>query len=108
MFEDLPDERTQFRRARQIGAVACEIDAGEDDFGVAVGNRTAQIAARAPDRHRTQMAATEWNDAESTGVIAAILPLHESAGSAGKRLDKMRRGAPHRHDVVDDRSSRAA
>src|SRR6266571_5473883 len=106
MFEDLPNQRAELWRARQIGAVAGDIDAGEHNLVVAVGDQAAHVLDRRPDRHRARIAAAKRDDAKGATVVAAVLHLHEGTRPAGECFDQMRRGVLHRHDVVDDRFRR--
>ena len=43
MTQDLLDQRAEFRRARQVAAVAGEVDAGQNDLAVTVGNQPLDI-----------------------------------------------------------------
>src|ERR1700758_4340284 len=102
MFENLRHQRAELWRARKIRAVARNIDAGEHDLAIAVGDKPADVLDHRAHRHRARIAPAERNDAKGAAVIAAILHLDESAGAAGERIDQMRRGLLYRHDVVDD------
>ena len=103
MLEDLRDQRAQFRRTRQVGAVARNVDASEHGLAIAVGDEALDIRDHGAHRHRARIAAAVGNNAESAAVIAAVLHLHERARTPGKAVDQMRGGFLHRHDVVDDR-----
>ena len=101
VFEDLLDQRAKLRRARKIGAVAGEIDAGEDDFAIAARAQRAHLRDHLAHRHRTRIAAAIGDDAEGAAVVAAVLHLHEGARVPFDAVDEMRRRLRHHHDVVD-------
>ena len=106
MLEDLLDQRAELRRTGQVGAVARDIDAGEHDLAIAVGEEAAHVLDDRAHRHRARIAAAVRDDAEGAAVVAAVLHLDEGAGVALERLDQMRAGLLDRHDVVDDRLRR--
>ena len=81
MLEDLPDQRAELRRARQIGAVAREVDAGQHHLAIAVVGEAANLLDHVAHRHRTRVAAAVRNDAEGAAMVAAVLHLHVGAGT---------------------------
>jgi hypothetical protein len=100
--QNLLRQHSELRRARQVGAIAREIDAGEHELGVPSLDERANLVDHRAHRHRARIAATERNDAEGTAVIAAILHLHEHPRQAGgKAIEEMRRHLLHGHDVAD-------
>ena len=102
MPQDLLGQHAEFRRARQIGAVAGEIDAGQHDLGMAALDQRAHLFDHRAHRHRARIAAAVRNDAEGAAMIAAVLHLHEGARQAAlETVDQMRRHLLHRHDVGD-------
>ncbi len=107
VLEDLLDQRAELRRARQVGAIARDVDAGQHDLAIAVADQPAHVVDHGAHRHRARITAAERDDAEGAAVIAAILHLDESAGMCRKSVDQMRRGFLHRHDVADDGLRRA-
>src|SRR5215472_781639 len=106
MFKNLLDQRAKLWRAGKIGAVARDVDAGERDLAITVGNEPAHVLDHRSHRHRARIAATEWNDAKRATMIAAILYLHEGPRAPGECIDQVWRGLRYRHDVVDDRFRR--
>ena len=102
MPQDLFGQLAKFRRARQIRAVACQIDTGQHDLGVAALDQRADLADYGTHRHRARITAAERNDAEGAAVIAAVLHLHEYPRQAFlKSVDEMRRHFADRHDIGD-------
>ena len=93
------DHLAKRRRARQVGAVGRDIDAGQHDFLIAAGDQRAHLIGDHADRHRAVGAAAERDDAERAAVVAALLHLHEGARAAGELGDQMRRGLARGHDV---------
>ena len=92
----------EFRRARQIGAVAGEVDAGQHDLGMAALDQRAHLIDHRAHRHRARIAAAIGNDAEGAAMVAAVLHLHEHPRQAAlKAVEQMRRHLLHRHDVGD-------
>ena len=83
MPQDLLCQLPELRRARQIGAVAREIDAGQHDLGMAALDQRADLIDHRAHRHRARIAAAIGDDAEGAAVIAAVLHLHEHARQAG-------------------------
>ena len=102
MPQDLLRQQAEPRRARQISAVAGEIDAGEHDLGMAALNQGADLIDHRAHRHRARIAAAIGNDTEGAAMVAAILHLHEHPRqAAGIAVDQMRRHLPDGHDVAD-------
>src|SRR5215472_5957601 len=102
MAQDLLDQLPEFWRARKVAAIAREVDAGQDDLGMAPLGERADLIDHHADRHRARIAAAERNDAERAAVVAAVLHLHEGARQAvPETIDEMRRHLLHRHDVAD-------
>ena len=102
MPQDLLCQLPELRRARQIGAVAREVDAGQHDLGMAALDQRADLLDHRAHRHRARIAAAVGNDAEGAAVVAAVLHLHEDARQAALKPSS-RCGAisVHRHDVGD-------
>ena len=90
------------RRARQVRAIARDVDAGEHHLAVAVLGEAAHLRDHLAHRHRARISAAIRDDAEGAAMIAAVLHLHERARAPFDALDQMQRGLAHRHDVVDD------
>ena len=98
LFCQLPE----FRRARQVGAVAREIDARQHDLGMAALGQRADLFDDRAHRHRARIAAAVRDDAEGAAVVAAVLHLHEHPRQAGlETVEQMRRHLLDRHDVGD-------
>ena len=105
--QDLLDQLPELRRARQIGAIAGDIDAGQHDLGMAALDQRADLFDHGAHRHRARIAAAIGDDAEGAAMIAAVLHLHEDARQAGlEAFEQMRRHLLDRHDVGRPRSSR--
>ena len=96
VLEDLLHQRAELRRAGQIGAVAGDIDAGEHDLAIAVGDEPPHVVDHRAHRHRARIAAAIGNDAERAAMVAAVLHLHEGARAAfeGRRSDARRFPSP--------------
>ena len=92
VLEDLLHQRAEPRRARQVRAVAGDVDAGEHDLAIAALDQPAHLRHHLAHRHRARIAAAEGNDAEGAAVVAAVLHLHEGAGVAVDAVDRMRGG----------------
>ena len=89
MPQDLLDQLPELRRARQIGAVAGEIDAGQHDLGMAALDQRADLLDHRAHRHRARIAAAVRDDAEGAAMVAAVLHLHEDARQAAlKTVDR--------------------
>src|SRR6266849_3272037 len=102
MPQDLFCQLAEFWRARQVGAIARQIDPGQHDFGMAALDQRADLIDHRAHRHRTRIAAAIGDDAERAAVIAAVLHLHEYPRQAFlKSLQEMRRHLLDRHDVGD-------
>ena len=102
MPQDLFHQLPEFRSARQIGAIARQIDAGQHDLGMAAFGEYAHLLDHRAHRHRTRIAAAEGNDAESAAMVAAVLHLDEDTRQAAlKTVDEMRRHLLDGHDVAD-------
>ena len=92
MPQDLPRQLAEFRRARQVRAIAGQIDTGQDDLGVTALDQRADLGHHRAHRHRPRIATAIRDDAESAAVIAAVLHLHEHPRQAAlKALQQMRR-----------------
>ena len=52
VLEDLLDQRAELRCARQVGAVARDVDAGEHDLAIIVGDEAPHILDHRAHRHR--------------------------------------------------------
>ena len=99
--QDALDQQAERRRARQIGAVAGEVDAGQHDLAeAAVDQRRDPLDHRAGG-HRAAVAAAERDDAEGAAMVAArSAPRRRRARARqGRRRDAARSRAPH--DVAD-------
>ena len=72
----------QRRAAREVGAVAGDVDAGQHDFATAACDQRAHLSTIAPSGTRAGVAAAEGDDAEGAAMVAALLHLHEGAGAA--------------------------
>src|SRR6478735_2956856 len=102
MPQNLLYQLPQLWCARQIGAVARQIHAGQHDLGVAALDQGADLVDHSAHRHRTRIAAAIGNDAEGTAMVAAVLHLHEHPWQAAlKTFQEMRRHPGDRHDVGD-------
>src|SRR5262249_24335209 len=101
MLEDLFHQGAEPGRARQVRAVAGEIDAGEHDLAVAARAQRPHLRDHLAHRHRARVAAAERNNAEGAAMVAAVLHLHEGTGAAVNPVAEVRAGLLHRHDVVD-------
>ena len=99
--EDGADQLAEARPARQVGAVGGDVDAGQDDFAIAVRDELADLLDDRAHRHRARIAAAIGDDAEGAAVVAAVLHLDEGPGPAVHAFDEMQRRLAHRHDVVD-------
>ena len=82
VLEDLLDQRAEFWRARQIGAIAGDVDAGQHDLAITVADEPAHVIDHRAHRHRARIAAAIRNDAERAAMVAAVLHLDEGAGAA--------------------------
>src|SRR6185295_20029104 len=82
MLEDLPDQLAELRHARQVRAVARDVDAGEHHLAIAIGHEPAHLLDHLAHGHRARIAAAIRDDAERAAVVAAVLHLHEGARSA--------------------------
>ena len=94
----LPDEPRQAIAGGAV-AVAAEVDPGEDDLAVALGDAAADLAEHGLGRAAARGAAHERDDAEAACERAAVLHLDEGANAveAGIRLH-----AADRTDVARD------
>src|SRR5262245_33557634 len=101
MLEYLFDQSPEPRRARQVAAIARDVDAGEHHFAVAVLDQAAHLRDHRAHRHRTRGTASVWNDAKGAAVIAAVLHLHEGTHAPIDAVDEMGRRLLHGHDVGD-------
>ena len=70
--------------ARQVGAVARDVDAGEHDLGVAGLDQPAHLRHHLAGRHRARRPAAVGDDAEGAAVVAAVLHLHVGARAASR------------------------
>jgi hypothetical protein len=75
------------RRAGQVGAIGGDVDAGQHDFGNAVGHQPAHLLHDGARRHRARGAAAERDDAEGAAVVAAVLHLDEGAHPLAEAVD---------------------
>ena len=94
VLEDLLHQRAELRRARQVRAVAREIDAGEHDLAIAALDQPAHLRHDLAHRHRARIAAAIRDDAEGAAVVAAVLHLHEGARAAFEAVDQVQRRSP--------------
>src|SRR5229473_2680436 len=101
MLQNLLHQRAELGCARELPAVAGEIDAGENDLAIAARAQPAHLRDRLAHGYRARIAATKGNDAKGAAVVAAILHLHEGARAALEAVDEIRGRLPHRHDVID-------
>ena len=100
-FQYAFDQQAERRRAGQVGAIAGDIDARQDDFAIA---RVHQLARLGHDRARRDGAAVPpaiGDDAEGAAMVAPILHLQKGAGMVGKGARHVWRGVAHGHDVGD-------
>ena len=86
MPQDLFCQLPELRRARQIRAIARQIDAGQHDLGMAALDQRADLIDHGAHRHRARIAAAVGNDAEGAAVIAAVLHLHEHPRQAASEI----------------------
>ncbi len=94
-------ELAEFRLAGEIRAVGGEIDAGENDFLVAVGEEGADLRGDGTHRDRAGWAAPVGDDAEGAAMIAALLDFDKGARSGAEPIDQVGGGLAHLHDVRD-------
>ncbi len=100
MAQDSLDQRGERRRARQVGAIAGQVDAGQHDFAVTgIDQRRDPVDHRAGG-HRPAVAAPMRDHAEGAAMVAAILDLDKGADMVGKTRGQMRRRDADRHDVL--------
>src|SRR5215472_13982553 len=101
VFQNLLHQCAELGRAREIPAIAGEIDAGENDLAIAARAEPAHLRDRLAHGYRARIAAAIGNDAKGAAVVAAILHLHEGARAALEAVDEMRGRLPHCHDVIN-------
>ena len=82
LLQDRLHQPAELRRARQVGAIAGHVDAGQHDLGIAVAGQPLDLLDHRAHRHRARIAAAVGDDAEGAAVVAAILHLHEGARPA--------------------------
>ena len=83
--QDRLDQRAERRRARQVAAVARDVDAGQHDLARAVLDEAAAPARpRRPSARERELPRPIRDDAEGAAVVAAVLHLHEGAGAAAR------------------------
>ena len=102
-LQDRLHQPAELRRARQVGAIAGHVDAGQHDLGIAVAGQPLDLLDHRAHRHRARIAAAIGDDAEGAAMVAAVLHLDEGARPALDRVDHMGGGLAHGHDVVDAR-----
>ena len=100
-FEDPRDQIAKARRARQVRAPACQVNAGQHDLVEPARHQARNLIHNHARGHRTRIAAAKRNDAKSTAVIAAILNLNIGARPRAKAVNQMVGGLGDRHDVID-------
>src|SRR5262249_45083756 len=88
-------------RTRESGAIAREIDAGENDFAISTRAEPAHLSDRLAHGYRARIAAAVRNNAESTAMITTVLHLHEGAGAPFETIDEMCSRRRHGLNVVD-------
>ena len=77
VLENLLCQRAEFRRARQIGAVTCEIDTRQHDLGMTCRDQRAHLIDDGTHRDRTGISTTIGNNAKRAAMVAAVLHLNE-------------------------------
>ena len=103
LAQDRLHEPAELRAARQVGAVAGEVDARQHDLGIAVAGESLHLLDHRAHRHGARIAAAIGDDAEGAAVVAAVLHLHEGARASLDRVDHVRGRLAHGKDVVDAR-----
>ena len=78
----------QRRAARQIAAIAADVDAGQHDLLDARLHQPAGLGQDLAHGKAAVVAAAIGDDAEGAAVIAALLDLQEGAGAAFDGLDR--------------------
>ena len=78
----------QRRAARQIAAIAADVDAGQHDLPDACLHQPAGLGQDLAHGKAAVVAAAIGDDAEGAAVIAALLDLQEGAGAAFDGLDR--------------------
>ena len=90
MAQDALDQRAEIGRAGQVGAVAGDVDAGQDDLVMTLVDE-----ARDPVDHRARgdraaVAAAVGDDAKGAAMIAAVLHFDEGARVFGEGVRELR------------------
>ncbi len=89
VLQDLSDEFAERRRAGEIGAVAGDVDAGQNDFAGAGFDEAADLVDDFACRDGSRRTAAVRDDAERAAVIAAVLDLHIGARARAEAVDQV-------------------
>src|SRR5439155_1365351 len=98
----------QLRPARQIAAIAADVDAGQHDLLDAGLDHRPRLGEDIGRRQAAVVPPREGDDAEGAAVIAALLDLQESAGMAREAGDAAGADPLGLHDLVDSQPGRGA
>ena len=101
VFQNLLHQRPKLGRARKIGAIAREVDAGENDFPISTRADPAHLSDHLAHGYRARIAAAVRNDAEGTAMVTPVLHLHEGARAPIETIDEMCSRLRHCHNIVD-------
>ena len=74
----------QVRGRGEVAAVTANVDAGEDNFGIAGSDKVAHLLQHLLGRHRAAAAAGVGDDAVGTEGVAAVLDLDEGTAALGE------------------------
>jgi hypothetical protein len=97
--ENLLHHRPEALPAREMLAIAGEIDAGQHDFAVALFDQLACVGEDVCGRERTRISAPEWNNAERAAMVAAGLDLQKGAGAVFMAFERTDIAIAQRHDI---------
>ena len=92
--EDRLHQLAEARRARQVGAIAGDVDAGQHHFAIAVADQPLHLLDHRAHRHRARRPAAIGDDAEGAAMVAAVLHLDERPGVPVHALDQMAARSP--------------
>ena len=99
MAQDALNELTERGRARQVRAVACEVDPGQHHLPKTLADDIVHRVDHLPGGHRSAVPASIGYDTEGAAVIAAVLHFDEGPGMIGKGGGEVRSRFAHAHDV---------
>ncbi len=98
--QDAAHQVAQARPARQVGAPAGQVDAGQHHLVEPPVHQPRDLVHHHAGGDRPRIAPAIGNDAERAAVVAAVLDLNIGAMPA-EPVDQVPRGFAHRQDVVD-------